>query len=110
MNWRGVNPVGRLAASAALPVACVFVWAGMARAQGGRGSDWMTAGGDAQRSSSIRTDPKISVNRIQKPGFQVVWKIKLNSEPTVATTLDRYIGYRGFRSFALTGSKSGDIT
>jgi outer membrane protein assembly factor BamB len=70
----------------------------------------MTAGGDAQRSSWVRTDPKISVNSIQKPGFQVAWKIKLNSEPSVAATLDRYIGYRGFRSFALVGSRSGDIT
>jgi outer membrane protein assembly factor BamB len=101
----------RLTASAALPFACAFVWAAAARAQGGRGSsDWMTAGGDAQRSSWVRTDPKISVTSVQKPGFQVAWKIKLNSEPSVAATLNRYIGYRGFRSFALVGSRSGDIT
>jgi outer membrane protein assembly factor BamB len=101
----------RLTASAALPLACAFVWAAAARAQGGRGSsDWMTAGGDAQRASWVRTDPKISVNSFQKPGFQVTWKVKLSSEPSVAATLDRYIGYRGFRSFALVGSRSGDIT
>jgi len=101
----------RVTASAALPLACAFVWAAAARAQGGRGSsDWMTAGGDAQRSSWVRTDPKISVISVQKPGFQVAWKVKLNSEPSVAATLDRYIGYRGFRSFALVGSRSGDIT
>jgi outer membrane protein assembly factor BamB len=100
----------RLTASAALPLACAFVWAAAARAQGRGGSDWMTAGGDAQRSSWIRTDPKISVDSVQKPGFQVAWKVKLNSEPSVAVTLDRYIGYRGFRSFALVGSRSGDIT
>ncbi len=111
MNWRGVITMRRLTASAALPLACAFVWAAAARAQGGRGSsDWMTAGGDAQRSSWVRTDPKISVSSIQKPGFQVAWKVKLNSEPSVAATLDRYIGYRGFRSFALVGSRSGDIT
>jgi outer membrane protein assembly factor BamB len=101
----------RLTASAALPLACAFVWPAAARAQGGRGSsDWMTAGGDAQRTSWVRTDPKISVNNVQKPGFQVAWKVKLTSEPSVAVTLDRYIGYRGFRSFALVGSRSGDIT
>jgi outer membrane protein assembly factor BamB len=101
----------RLTASAALPLACAFVWAAAARAQGGRGSaDWMTAGGDAQRSAWVRTDPKISVNSIEKPGFQVAWKVKLGSEPSVAATLDRYIGYRGFRSFALVGSRAGDIT
>jgi len=101
----------RLTASAALPLACAFVWAAAARAQGGRGnSDWMTAGGDAQRSSWVRTDPKISASTLDKPGFQVAWKIKLTGEPSVAATLDRYIGYRGFRSFALVGSRSGDIT
>jgi len=101
----------RVTASAALPLACAFVWAAAARAQGGRGSpDWMTAGGDAQRSSWVPTDPKISVSSLEKPGFQVAWKVKLTSEPSVAATLDRYIGYRGFRSFALVGSRSGDIT
>jgi outer membrane protein assembly factor BamB len=101
----------RLTASAALPLACAFCWAAAARAQGGRGAtDWVTAGGDAQRSSWVRTDPKISVSTVQKPGFQVAWKVKLNSEASVAVTLDRYIGYRGFRSFALAGSRSGDIT
>jgi len=100
----------RLTASVAA-LACGFLWANEARAQGGRGgADWMTAGGDAQRSSWIPTDPKISVNRIQNPGFQVAWKIKLTGDPSVAATLDRYIGYRGFRSFALVGSRSGDIT
>jgi outer membrane protein assembly factor BamB len=100
----------RLTASAALPFACVFVCAAAARAQGRAASDWMTAGGDAQRSSWVRADPKISVSSLQKPGFQLAWKVKLNGEPSVAATLDRYIGYRGFRSFALVGSRSGDIT
>jgi len=101
----------RLTASAALPFACALVWAAEARAQGGRGSaDWVTAGGDAQRSSWVRTDPKISASSLDKPGFQVAWKVKLTSDPSTAATLDRYIGYRGFRSFALVGSRSGDIT
>src|SRR5580692_8456611 len=110
MSWRGVITMRRLTASAALPLACAFFWAAAARAQGRGGSDWMTAGGDAQRSSWIRTDPKISVNSLQKPGLQVAWRVKLNTEPSVAVTLDRYIGYRGFRSLALVGSRSGDIT
>ncbi len=83
---------------------------GVAHAQFGRGTDWWTAGADAQRSSWVRTDPEISVQKLQKPGFAVTWKIKLNGEPTVAATLDRYIGYRGFRSLAFMGSPSGEIT
>ena len=72
--------------------------------------DWMTAGADAQRSAWMRTDPKISVERIAKPGFGLVWKIKLSQEPGAAATLSRYIGYRGFRTLALMGSRAGEIT
>jgi hypothetical protein len=70
----------------------------------------MTVGGDAQRSSWIRSDPKISVEALQKPGFALVWKIKLNGEPTVASTLDRYLGYRGLRSFAFVSTVAGELT
>jgi hypothetical protein len=89
---------------------CSFLWTAAAYAQFGRGMDWTTAGSDAQRSSWVRTDPKISVERMQKPGFALAWKIKLNGEPGVAATLDRYIGYRGFRSFAFTNSAAGEMT
>ena len=34
----------------------------------------------------------------------------MNGEPTMANTLDRYIGYRGFRSLALVGSAAGEVT
>jgi outer membrane protein assembly factor BamB len=85
---------------------------GAAHAQGpGRGGgDWITDGGDAQRSSWVRTDPKISVPKLREPGFALIWKIKLGSEPGVASTLDRYIGYRGFRSLAFLGSAAGELT
>jgi outer membrane protein assembly factor BamB len=88
----------------------MLAWPGAVRAQFRGGPDWMTAGGDAQRSSWIRTDPKISVERLRTPGFDLVWKIKLDHEPGAAATLSRYIGYRGFRSLAFTGSRSGDLT
>jgi hypothetical protein len=93
-----------------LAVGCATTWIGAAHAQGRGGQDWTTAGGDAHRSSWIRNDAKISVDKIQKGGFGLAWKIKLNSEPTVASTLSSYIGYRGFRSFAFVGSASGELT
>ena len=93
-----------------LSFGCAFLWTAAAYAQFGRGVDWTTAGSDPHRSSWVRTDPKISVERMQKPGFAVAWKIKLNGEPGVAATLDRYIGYRGFRSYAFTNSASGELT
>jgi outer membrane protein assembly factor BamB len=86
------------------------VWSGAAHAQFRGGPDWATAGADAQRSSWIRSDPKISVERISKPGFALAWKLKLNAEPGLASTLSSYIGYRGFRSYAFLGSPSGEIT
>jgi outer membrane protein assembly factor BamB len=100
----------RFTASIAVPLACAFVWAGTARAQGRGGPDWMTAGGDAQRSNWIRTDPKISVATVHAPAFALAWKVKLNNDPSVAATLDRYIGYRGFRSYAMVSSRAGDIS
>ncbi|MDR3701852.1 MAG: PQQ-binding-like beta-propeller repeat protein [Candidatus Sulfopaludibacter sp.] len=85
-----------------------FVFPGYA--QFGRGGgDWMTSGGDAQRSGWTRTDPKISPPNMQKPGFALAWKIKLANEPTTPVTLDRYIGYRGFRALAFMGSSAGNI-
>jgi outer membrane protein assembly factor BamB len=83
-------------------------------AQGG-GGDWMTIGNDAQRSSWVRSDAKISVDAMRKPGFQLVWKVKLKNEArqlnslTPAALLDFYISYRGFRSLAFVGGSSGTV-
>ena len=56
-----------------------------------------------------KSDPKISPADIQNLGFGVAWEIKLANEPTTPVTLDRYIGYRGFRALALMGSSTGNI-
>jgi outer membrane protein assembly factor BamB len=48
--------------------------------QVGRGStEWLTAGGDAQRTFWIRTDPKISVESMSAPGFALQWTQKLDN-------------------------------
>jgi len=89
--------------------------AGMAPAQFGRGGDWTTAGNDAQRSGWVRTDPKISPESMQKPGFQFLWKLKLNNTPRQSNSLtepvlmDRYIGFRGFRSLGFVGGSSNRV-
>ena len=51
---------------------------GVALAQPGRGgsSQWLTALADAQRTSWIRTDDKISVAALAKPGFELQWTIE----------------------------------
>lgn len=93
---------------------CALLCAAAANAQGGRGGgDWATAGNDAQRSGWVRTDPKISPASMAKPGFAFLWKQKVASDAkqlnslTEAVLMERYIGYRGFRSLAHLGT-SGD--
>jgi outer membrane protein assembly factor BamB len=99
-----------------LSIVCVSISMNLARAQFGRGGeDWMTVGGDAQRSSWVRADPKITLERMQKPGFQLLWKLKLNNQPVQLNSLsstillDFYIGYRGFRSLAFVGGSSDNV-
>jgi hypothetical protein len=49
-------------------------------AQVGRGTtEWLTAGGDAQRTFWVRADPKISVASMSQPGFELQWSRKLDN-------------------------------
>jgi outer membrane protein assembly factor BamB len=75
-----------------------------------RTAEWVTSGADAQRSRWIPSDPKISVEGLKAPGFQFLWKSHLGEDLlTPAILMDRYIGYRGFRSFAFAASSSNTI-
>ena len=102
----------QLSAAVLIPIGWV-VLSTAAHAQFGRGNtDWNTAGFDAQRSAWVRTDAKISVESLSKPGFTLTWKIALAKDARTAVLgppilLNRYIGYRGFRSFAFV-SGAGD--
>src|SRR5262249_1239302 len=105
----------RIAAVFIVGLGCAFVWAVSSNAQGRGGQDWTTSNGDAQRSSWVRTDAKISKESMQKPGFQFLWKIKLKNEAkqlnslTPPSTLERLIGYRGFRMLGFVGGSSDNI-
>jgi hypothetical protein len=97
--------------------ACFVALTGEAKAQ--RGIDWMTDNADAQRSAWVRADAKISKETLQdpnrKPGFQLLWKLKLNNQPRQLNslkppaTLERLIGYRGFRMLGFVGGSSDAI-
>jgi outer membrane protein assembly factor BamB len=64
-------------AAAVVASAALFI---TAYAQVGRGgSEWLTAGGDAQRTSWIRSDALISVASMSKPGFALQWKTALEN-------------------------------
>jgi outer membrane protein assembly factor BamB len=93
---------------------CIFIGTSLAGAQG-RATDWMTENADAQRSSWIKSDAKISKETLQKPGFQFLWKLKLKNVPKQLnslmppSTLERLIGYRGFRMLGFVGGSSDKI-
>ncbi len=106
----------RTAAALAALAACAGAGAIVLHAQGRGGSEWTTSGYDAQHTGSIRTDPRISVATMQKPGefgaFKFLWKLKLEHDPDVPGALtepillDRLIGFRGFKSIAFVGTQS----
>src|SRR3954451_23857938 len=94
---------------------CLVACAGVCHAQFGRGdSTWATTGADAQRSSWVRTDPKISKEGVTKSDFRFLWKLKLGDNSQVnsltpAVLLTKYIGYRGFRDLALVESNNDKV-
>ena len=98
---------------AAVVIVCL-ICAISAKAQRG-GADWMTNNGDAQRSSWVRSDAKISKDTMSKPGFEFLWKLKLKNEArqlnalTPPSTLERLIGYRGFRMLGFVGGSSDNV-
>jgi hypothetical protein len=54
---------------------------GLVAAQVGRGgTQWHTALSDAQRTSWVRFDDKISVASLSQPGFELQWKSKLDNQ------------------------------
>ena len=72
----------------------------IALAQPGRGgSQWLTALADAQRTSWVRTDDKISVASMAKPGFELQWKVKLDNQPRGAQGLAQGVTASGVTLF-----------
>src|SRR6185295_5160208 len=99
--------------------ACAAIASSLLHAQGRGGTEWTTSGYDAQRTGWVKTDPRISVQTMTKPGefgaFKFLWKLKLEYDPKAATALtqpillDRIIGFRGFKSIAFVGTQSETV-
>jgi hypothetical protein len=89
--------------------------AGSADAQGRGGAAWATAAADAQRTSSIRTDPKISPASMQQPGFQFLWKRTFENPGgpsnvlTQPVLLPNIIAYKGFKALAFVGASTDNV-
>lgn len=105
----------RLAAVFICCLSCGLMWVTGTSAQGRGSTDWMTGNSDAQRSSWVISDAKISLATMQKPGFGFLWKLKLNNQSRQLnslmppSTLERLIGYRGFRMLGFVAGSSDVI-
>src|SRR3954469_16392660 len=101
--------------SAALSIVLALVAASAAYAQGRGGSNWTTTSSDAQRTAWVKTDPRISKESMQKPGFQLLWKAKLENQPrqleslTQPMLLSNIISYKGFKALAFVGGSSDNV-
>ena len=99
----------RRSALTTLPLIWLLAAPHAALAQRGLG-DWMTSAFDAQRSSWVRNDNKISLDSLKKPGFELVWKVKIDNSPGSANfiaqpaLMDFLIGHRGFRTLGFFGA------
>ena len=86
----------------------------IAHAQGpGRtNSNWPTVGADAQRTSWMRNELKLSAASMAQPGFQLLWSAKLDNQPsqlnalTQPLLLQNIISHMGFKALAFVGGSS----
>lgn len=100
----------RRASITAAALASITLFA-TAYAQVGRGgSEWLTARGDAQCTSWIRTDPDISVQSMSKPGFDLQWKTKLDNANRQTYAISQGVSAPGVTLFVpmslVTGSSN----
>jgi outer membrane protein assembly factor BamB len=89
-------------------VAFSLVAGGAIFAQVGRGwSDWPTPYADAQRTSWLRTDPKISVESMSTPGFELQWTSKLENRSRGLAGLTQGVTASGVTLFVPTSIVAG---
>ena len=83
-----------------LAVACALATA-VGWAQGRNvGFDWPATGADAQRTAWLRLDPNISVeNFSKKPGFEFLWREKLDNAPRQSASLSQGVTMNGLIGF-----------
>jgi len=99
--------IGAVVIAAACGAAIV---APLVNAQGRGGGEWTTSQGDAQRSSWVRTDVRLTRDAVQKGELKFLWKMKLDNDTrqlnslTTPVLMDRLISHRGFKALAFIGA------
>jgi putative pyrroloquinoline-quinone-binding quinoprotein len=94
-----------------LAIVTIVLAGGVAFTQPGRGgSQWLTAFADAQRTSWVRTDDKVSLAAMSKPGFELQWKTELDNQPRGLNGLGQGVSAAGVTLFVpmtiVTGSSN----
>ena len=88
--------------------AALLIASGVTLAQVGRGwSDWSTPYADAQRTSWLQTDPKISVESMSKLGFELQWTAKLHNQSRGLQGLTQGVTASGVTLFVPTSLVAG---
>jgi hypothetical protein len=100
---------------AVLSVAAALTGAPGVRAQGRGGPPpWTTTGSDAQRTASVKTDPKLTRESVAKD-FRFLWKRTLDNQTkqldalTQPLLLPNIISYKGFKALAFVGGSSDAV-
>ena len=94
-----------------LGVACLCL--PFAHAQVGRVADWLTHGGDPQRTGWQKYEPAINPESVK--GFQLLWKLKLENEQKALYSIfeplivGRLITNRGFKEMAFVAGSGDNI-
>jgi outer membrane protein assembly factor BamB len=90
----------------AVVLAASVTWAQVGRG----GSEWLTGRGDAQRTSWLRADAKISLESMSAPGFELQWTSKLDNQPRGLNGLAHGVTANGVTLFVpmsiVTGSSN----
>jgi len=94
-----------------LTVGAGVIAIGVTYAQVGRGgTQWPVPLGDAQRTSWVRSDDKISGQNLGTPGFKLQWSKKLDNQPRGANGLGQGVTASGVTLFVpmsiVTGSSN----
>ncbi len=83
--------------SLALGAAVAAAATPFAAAQRG-GPDWTTTAGDPQRSAWVRYDPQVTATKMTKPGFQFLWKLKMDGTGKDIQRLTNFNDYEGWKA------------
>lgn len=97
-------------------IGCLLVGAALCVVQGqGFGGSWSTVGRDAQRTSWVQSDPRISTTTVHGAHFGLLWKMKLDNQArqlsalTQPLLLTNLISYKGFKALAFVGGSSDNV-